>query len=120
MASCEQRTIEQASLHETPALDASRDATEATPLVTSNRRKYGNKESVLIKSKAPIMILCWTVLTLSPLKPSYDGHSSGHFQKFVVPTVLELCTHCRYQHMRIELLFHVVSLICCLEVPFVQ
>ncbi len=37
---------------------------------------------------------CWarnllTYLTLSPLKPSYDGHSSGHFQKFVVPTVLE-------------------------------
>ena len=59
-------------------------------------------------------------LTLSPLKPSYDGHSSGHFQKFVVPAVLELCTRCRYQHMRIELLFHVVSLICCLEVRFVQ
>ena len=60
------------------------------------------------------------ILTLSPLKPSYDGHSSGHFQKFFVPTVLELCTHCRYQHMRIELLFHMVSLICCLEVRFVQ
>ncbi len=28
--------------------------------------------------------------------------------------------HCRYQHMRIELLFHVVSLICCLEVCLVQ
>ncbi len=62
MASCEQGTIEQASLHETPAPDASRDATEATPLVTSNHGKYGNKKSVLIKSKAAIMILCWTVL----------------------------------------------------------
>ena len=59
-------------------------------------------------------------LTLSPLKPSYDGHSSGNFQKFAVYTVLELCTHCRYQHMRIELLFHMVSLICCLEVHLVQ
>ncbi len=36
MASCEQGTIEQASLHEIPAPDASRDATEATPLVTGN------------------------------------------------------------------------------------
>ncbi len=62
MASCEQGTIEQASLHETPAPDASRDATEATPLMTSNHRKYGNKKSVLIKSKAAIMILCWTAL----------------------------------------------------------
>ncbi len=59
MASREQGTIEQASLHETPVSDASRDATEATPLVTSNHRKYG-KKSVLIKSKAAIMILFWT------------------------------------------------------------
>ncbi|XP_064384902.1 uncharacterized protein LOC135333826 [Halichondria panicea] len=59
MASCEQGTIEQASLCETPAPDASRDATETTPLVTIND---GNKKSVLIKSKAAIMILCWTVL----------------------------------------------------------
>ena len=62
MASCEQGTIEQASLHETPAPDASRDATEATPLVTSNHGKYGNKKSVLIKSKAALMILIWTAL----------------------------------------------------------
>ncbi len=33
-------------------------------------------------------------LTFSPLKPSYDGHSSGNFQKFAV---LELCARCRYQ-----------------------
>ena len=59
-------------------------------------------------------------LTLSPLKPSYDGHSSGNFQKFAVYTVLELCTHCRYQHMCIELLYLLVSLICCLEVHLVQ
>ena len=62
MASLEQGTIEQASLHETPAPDASRNATEATPLVTRNHGKYGNKESVLIKSKAAIMILIWTAL----------------------------------------------------------
>ncbi len=62
MASFEQGTIEQASLHETPAPDASRDATEATPLVISNHGKYGNKESVLIKSKAGLMILFWTAL----------------------------------------------------------
>ncbi len=61
MASREQGTIEQASLHETPVSDASRDATEATPLVTSNG-KYGNKKSVLIKSKAAITILVWTAL----------------------------------------------------------
>ena len=36
-------------------------------------------------------------LTLSPLKPSYDGHSSGHFQKFAVHAVLELYARCRYQ-----------------------
>ena len=65
-----------------------------------------------------VIIIC--TLTLSPLKPSYDGHSSGNFQKFAVYPVLELCTHCRYQHMRIELLFHMVSLICCLEVRLVQ
>ena len=59
-------------------------------------------------------------LTLSPLKPSYDGHSSGHFQKFFVHAVFELCARCRYQHMRIELLFHMVSLICSLAVRFVQ
>ncbi len=58
MASCEQGTIEQTSLHETPAPDA----TEATPLVTSNHSKYGKKKSVLIKSKAAIMILVWTAL----------------------------------------------------------
>ncbi len=62
MASCEQGTIEQASLHETPTPDASRDATEATPLVTSNHGKYGKNKSVLIKSKAAIMILIWTAL----------------------------------------------------------
>ena len=57
MATFEQGTIEQ----ETPAPDASRDATEATPLVTNNHRKHG-KKSVLIKSKAAIMILFWTAL----------------------------------------------------------
>ncbi len=62
MASREQGTIEQVSLHETPAPDVSRDATEATPLVTSNHGKYGKKKSVLIKSKAAIMILFWTAL----------------------------------------------------------
>ncbi len=62
MATREQGTIEQASLHETPAPDVSRDATEATPLVTSNHGKYGKKKSVLIKSKAAIMILFWTAL----------------------------------------------------------
>ena len=62
MASCEQGTIEQASLHEIPAPDASRDATEATPLLTNNQRKYGNRKSILIKSKAAIMILIWTAL----------------------------------------------------------
>ncbi len=62
MASCEQGTIEQASLRETPAPDASRDAAETTPLVTSNHGKYGKKKSVLIKSKAAIMILVWTAL----------------------------------------------------------
>ncbi|XP_064384789.1 solute carrier family 15 member 3-like [Halichondria panicea] len=56
MASCEQGTIEQASLHETPAPDAT---TEATPLVTSNHVK---NKSVLFKSKAAIMILFWTAL----------------------------------------------------------
>ncbi len=61
MASREQGTIEQVS-HETPVSDASRDATEATPLVTSNQQKYGKKKSVLIKSKAAIMILIWTAL----------------------------------------------------------
>ncbi len=61
MASCEQGTIEQVS-HETPVSDASRDATEATPLVTSNQQKYDKKKSVLIKSKAAIMILIWTAL----------------------------------------------------------
>ncbi|XP_064384925.1 solute carrier family 15 member 4-like isoform X3 [Halichondria panicea] len=62
MASCEQGTIEQASLHETPAPDASRDGTEATPLVKSNHGKQGKKKSVLIKSKAAVMILIWTAL----------------------------------------------------------
>ena len=62
MASCEQGTIEQASLHETPAPDVSRDATEATSLVTSNHGKHGKKKSVLIRSKAAIMILVWTAL----------------------------------------------------------
>ena len=75
MTSCEQGTIEQASLHETPAPDANRDATEATPLVTSNHSKYGKNKSVLIKSKAAIMILVWTALMSfiygSCLNPEY-------------------------------------------------
>ena len=58
MASCEQGTIEKASLHETPVPDA----TEATPLMTSNHGKYGNKKSVLIKSKAVIIVYIWTAL----------------------------------------------------------
>ncbi len=32
-------------------------------------------------------------------------------QKIAVHAVLELCTHSKYQHMRLELLFHVVCLI---------
>ncbi|XP_064384793.1 solute carrier family 15 member 4-like [Halichondria panicea] len=62
MATFEQGTIEQSSLHETPAPDASRDAAEAIPLVTSNHKKYGKKKSVLIKSKAAVMIFIWTAL----------------------------------------------------------
>ena len=30
--------------------------------------------------------------------------------KIAVPTVFELCMRCRYQHIRIELLFHVIVL----------
>ncbi len=41
-------------------------------------------------------------------------------QKIAVHAVLELCTHSKYLHMRLELLFHVVCLIFCLEVRFVQ
>ncbi len=48
--------------------------------------------------------------------------ASDKLQKIALHVVLELCTRCRYQHMRIviELLFHVVCLIFCLEVQFVQ
>ena len=38
----------------------------------------------------------------------------------IVQAVLELCTHCKYQHMCIELLFHMVFSLCCLEVRFIQ
>ena len=58
----------------------------------------------------------------SPGKQMRDAMrvTSDDFQKFAVYAVLELCARCRYQHMRIELLFHMVSLICCLEVRLVQ
>ncbi len=60
------------------------------------------------------------MLTLSPLKPFFSGRTTDYFQKIAVHAVLELCIRCRYQHMRIELLFYVVCLISCLEVRFVQ
>ncbi len=62
MASFKQGIIRQASLHETPVPNASRDSIEATPLLSSNDQKYGKKKTVLIKSKAAIMILIWIVL----------------------------------------------------------
>ncbi len=58
-----------------------------------------------------------SVLTLSP---TIVGMASDKLQKIALHVVLELCTRCRYQHMRIELLVHVVCLIFCLDVQFVQ
>ncbi len=59
-------------------------------------------------------------LTLSRLWTTYVVQRTEIFQKFAVQAVLELCAHCRYQHMRIELLFHVVFSTSCFEVRFVQ
>ncbi len=47
-------------------------------------------------------------VTLSRLWTTYVVQQTEIFHKFAVHTVLELCARCRYQHMRIELLFHVV------------
>ncbi len=59
-------------------------------------------------------------LTLSRLWTTYVVQQTEIIQKFAVRAMLELCTHCRYQHMRIELLFHVVFSTSCFEVHFVQ
>ena len=71
---------------------------------------YADVQSAKEKKK-----LC---LTLSRLWTTYVVQRTEIFQKFAVHTVLELCTHCRYQHMRIELLFHMVFSTSCFEVRF--
>ena len=56
-------------------------------------------------------------ITLSGLWTTYVVQRTEIFQKFAVQAVL---AHCRYQHMRIELLFHMVFSTSCFEVHFVQ
>ncbi len=49
-----------------------------------------------------------------PALADYSRHAwlySDKLQKIALHAVLELCTRCKYLHMRIELLFHVVILI---------
>ncbi len=113
MASCEQGTIEQASLHETPAPDTSKDATEATPLVTSDYGKHGKKKSILIKSKAAIMILLWTALMSfiygSFLNPeNYFLYTYLLMRVTVISTVVnsEMIDSCIYAVFAIWLLFY--------------
>ncbi|XP_064384931.1 uncharacterized protein LOC135333849 [Halichondria panicea] len=112
MASCEQGTIEQASLHKTPAPDASRDATEATPLVTSNE---GKKKSVLIKSKAAIMILCWTVL-MSLIYGSFLNPEVYLFvfvtPQFGLETIEIIVVTCTYAATAFWLLFYPLAGYC--------